>query len=192
MKLVTATALLLVAAFLLGCGDSDDESSSGSDEAFAPQVVTGSEIEAQEEGSPQRALLEWWQSFQFGDADGVLALTSQETIDQLGEKNLAELVSSTGQGLQGIEVLDATENGDTASVRVGLLLFTPAKEGEPPPDEPTASTPDTFAMVNEGGEWLFAETAFLETRLENFKQNQQQEQESGGEPQTTTGETTGP
>jgi hypothetical protein len=44
-------------------------------------------------------------------------------------------------------------------------------------------------MQNEDGEWLFAETAFLEPKLEDFKQAQQQE-ESGGKEQTTTGEET--
>jgi hypothetical protein len=189
-QLVTAAALLLLAVVLLGCGGDDDESEGDGDETFAPNVVTADEIEAQEEGSPERALLEWWQSFQFGDASQVVALTSQETLDEVGEENLEDVVTNTGQGLQGIEVLGATEDGDTASIRVGLLQFTPEKEGEPPPDEPTSSTPDTFAMQNEGGEWLFAETAYLEPRIESFKQAQQQQEEGGEEQTTTTGEET--
>jgi hypothetical protein len=193
--LVAAAAVAI--ALVVAGGGSDDQSSGdangGNQEAFPPQVVRDSEIEAQESGSPERALLEWWQSFQFGDAERVIALTSQETIDELGENDLADLVSNTGQGLQGVEVFDATEDGETASVRVGLLTFTPEKEGEPPPDEPTSSTPDTFAMQNEDGEWLFAETAYLEPKLESFKQAQAQQEEGGGEQnqtQTTTKEQT--
>lgn len=192
-QLVTAAALLLLAVVLLGCGGNDDKTNGDGGETFPPNVITDSEIEAQEEGSPERALLEWWQSYQFGDAQQVLARTSQETIDELGEKNLADLVRNTGQGLQGVEVLDAIEDGNTASVRVGLLQFTPEREGEPPPDEPTASTPDSFAMQNEDGEWLFAEAAFIEPKLESFKKSQRQEEqaqeESGGGEQTTTEET---
>jgi hypothetical protein len=193
-QLLTTAALLLLVVALLGCGGDGGDEGNGSEEAFSPNVVTDEEIEAQEEGSPGRALLEWWQAFQFRDASQVVTLTSQETLDEIGEKNLENLVTNTGQGLQGIEVLGATEQGEeTASVRVGLLQFTPAKEDEPPPDEPTSSTPDTFAMQNEDGEWLFAETAYLEPKLESFKQAQAQREEGGGEQnqtQTTTKEQT--
>jgi hypothetical protein len=196
-RLLVAAAILLPVVLLLGCGGDGGSAGSGAEAPanadFGPNVVTDDEIEAQEDGSPGRALLEWWQSFQFGDAEQVLARTSQETIDELGESDLAELVNNTGQGLQGVEVLAATESGTDSSVRVGLLQFTPEKEGEPPPDQPTASTPDTFTMTNEDGEWLFAETAFLVPRLEGFLQAQAQQEEAGGEqnePQTTTQEQT--
>ena len=70
------------------------------------------------------------------------------------------------RGLQGIEVLSATESGDSAAVRVGLLTFTPEKEGDPPPEAPTAAMPATFAMVNEGDTWLFDDPAYLEPMIE--------------------------
>ena len=74
---------------------------------------------------------------------------------------LAKLVKTRGQGLQGIEVLGASEDGDIASVRAGLLTFQPEKQGEPPPTTPTASRPATFTMRKEDGEWQFSETVFL-------------------------------
>jgi hypothetical protein len=173
-SLLTTGAAILLAAFLAGCGSSSD-SSTGSEQSLPPRVVTDSDIEAQPDGSPQRALLEWWQAFQFGDPVQVLARTSPDTIKELGEKNLSELASNTGPGLQGIEVLDSTETGNTASVRVGLLQFTPAKEGEPPPSEPTSSTPDTFTMEKQGEEWLFADTDFLVPKLQSYQDAQKQQ-----------------
>jgi hypothetical protein len=169
----------------LGCGGSDD-STSATDEALSPQVVTDSDIDAQPSGSPEQALLEWWQAYQFSDADQVVERTSNGTLDDLGEKDLSELVKNTGQGLQGIEVLGSDESGNTASVRVGLLTFQPEKQGEPPPDEPTSSTPDTFEMKKEGGEWKFAATDYLEPKLESFQQAQEQQTTTTSTKETTT------
>jgi hypothetical protein len=185
---MAAAGLILLAIFLFGCGGGD---STGDEPALPPNVITDSDIDAQADGSPERALLEWWQSFQFGDAEQVVARTSKSTLDQLGEHDLSELVKNTGQGLQGIEVLSADEAGNTASVRVGLLQFTPEKEGQPPPDEPTSSTPDTFEMKKEGDEWKFAATEYLEPKLESFQQAQQEQQQTttttSKETTTTTG-----
>lgn len=182
--LAAFAALLLTAIFLLGCGSEDGEDTTteggGGDDAFAPQVVTDEDIDAQEEDSAGRALLEWWQAYQFQDANGVVLLTSPKTIDELGENSLTELVKTRGQGLQGIEVLDATESGDDASVRAGLLTFTPEEEGGPPPDEPTASRPVTFAMVKEDDGWLYAEPAFLEPMIEGLKAAEEAADEGSG------------
>jgi hypothetical protein len=187
---VVAAAAVVIVVLLGAGGSSDDESSSSSNaasqDAFPPQVVRDSEIEAQESGSPQRALLEWWQAFQFGDSRGVIAHTSQATLQAIGEAQLAQLVKERGQGLQGIEVLGATEDGDAASVRAGLLTFQPAKEGAPPPKTPTASRPATFAMTKEGDEWLFRETAFLTPMLEGLQRSRQQQRQQGEKQQTDT------
>jgi hypothetical protein len=192
---VLAVAAVIVVLLVAGGDDSEDNASSGSDngsqEAFPPQVVRDTEIEAQDSGSPERALLEWWQAFQFGDAQGVLARTSQATINALGRRELAELVRTRGQGLQGIEVLGASEDGNRASIRAGLLQFQAEKRGEPPPTTPTASRPTTFAMSKEGDEWLFRETAYLEPMVEGLKRSKQQQREGGqGEGQETETEGT--
>jgi hypothetical protein len=171
--LLTTAAAILLAALLVGCGSGSD--SSTTDQSLPPSVVTDSDVQAQPDGSPGRALLEWWQAFQFGDGAQVVALTSTDTLRELGKQNLSELASSTGQGLQGIEVLGASETGNTASVRVGLLQFTPEKEGGPPPSEPTSSTPDTFEMRKEGDEWRFAQTDYLVPKLESFQQSQKKQ-----------------
>jgi hypothetical protein len=186
--LVAAAAVVI--ALLVAGGGSDDSSSGeangGNQEAFPPHVVRDSEIEAQESGSPERALLEWWQAFQFGDARGVEALTSEATLNAIGDRQLAQLVRTRGQGLQGIEVLGASEDGNGASVRAGLLTFQPEKKGDPTPTTPTASRPTTFAMIKQGDEWLFRETAFLEPILEGLKRSREEQQKQGEKQQTET------
>ena len=155
-RALSAAAVLLLVSLVVACGgddegsDSDNSGNGDAAEIFPPNIVRDSDIEAQEDGSPQRALLEWWQAFQFADAAAVTAATSPETLDEIGESNLAALVEKRGQGLQGIEVLSVTENGNTASVRVGLLTFQPTREGDPPPTTPTASKPATISMTKRG------------------------------------------
>lgn len=179
--LVVVAAVVIIA--LVSGGGSDDggstPSSVASEDSFPPHVVRTSEIEAQDAGSPQRALLEWWQSFQFGDARGVLDRTSETTVSALGRAQLTELVNTRGQGLQGVEVLGATVEGDAASVRVGLLTFQPEKQGEPPPKTPTASKPATFAMRKEGDEWHFSEPSYLRPIIKNLRSRQQRKQQGG-------------
>ena len=43
-------------------GGTTTTSEASSDQPFAPNVVADVDIEVQEEGSPGRALLEWWQA----------------------------------------------------------------------------------------------------------------------------------
>jgi hypothetical protein len=192
---VIAAVAVVIVVLVAGGGDSEDNGSSaaddGSQETFPPHVVRTSEIEAQESGSPERALLEWWQAFQFGDAQGVIARTAPATVNAIGEPQLAQLVRTRGQGLQGVEVLGATEDGDAASVRAGLLQFQPEREGAPPPTTPTASRPITFAMIKEGDEWLFRETSYLEPMAEGLRRSrQEQRQQQQGEGEGTETETT--
>jgi hypothetical protein len=130
---------------------------------FPPTIVLEGDVREQRKGTPGRALLEWWQAFQFRDVKTVLALTSRDTIKAAGRRNLIRLVRLSG--LQGIEILDVSRQGDVALVSVGLLNFS-APQGEPPPREPTGSQPATFTMQQEGGDWVYAETEFLAPKLE--------------------------
>jgi hypothetical protein len=177
--LLTAASVLLLAAFLLGCGSEDDGSDgqNGELENPPPNLISDEEIAEQQEGTPERALLEWWQAFQFQDSAAVIALTTPKVLDDVGENNLEELVQARGQGLQKIEVLGASENGDSASLRAGLLTFQPPAEGKPPPDEPTASTPTTFVLAKEDDEWLFDDDAYLEPLIESLKAAEEQAEE---------------
>jgi hypothetical protein len=133
---------------------------------FPPTIVLDSDIEEHRKMTPGRALLEWWQAFQFRDVRTVKALTSRATLKAIGPRALADAVRRTG--LQGIEVLDATTDGDTALIQTGLLNFS-AQRGEPPPRTPTGSQPATFAMTREAGNWVFDQTDFLSLKVNNLQ-----------------------
>jgi len=169
---------------VVGCGGGGSSTSGG--DQLPPNVVTDSDISAQASGSPSQALLEWWQAYQYSDAQQVVERTAKDTLNEVGEKNLSDLVQAQGGSLQGVEVLGEEVNGNTASIRVGLLQFTPSKPGGEPPSEPTASTPNTFEMQKEGGEWKFASPVYLEPKIESFKQAQRQQTSTS----TTTGKST--
>lgn len=185
-RFVALAALLILTVVLLGCGSDDNGSDSNGDsdtDGFGPQVVSQEDLDAQEEGSPGAGLLEWWQAFQFQDAATVVSLTSENTLDDVGENNLEDLVKTRGQGLQGVEVLGASESGDSASVRAGLLTFQPEEEGGEIPDEPSASRPITFTMENDGDQWLFDTPTYLEPLIEGMKRAEQEAEEGSSDEQ---------
>ena len=128
-----------------------------------PTILKDGDVRTHEEGTPARALLEWWQAFQFHDVTTVKRMTGRTVRDTIGPRNLARLVRLTG--LQGIEVLGEAEYGQTAVVQVGLLNFAPAAPGEPPPSTPTGSQPATFTMTREDGRWVFDQADYLQLKL---------------------------
>jgi hypothetical protein len=136
---------------------------------FPPHIVSDDAIDAEPKGSPSRALLEWWQAYQFGDFPAVEKLTSPETLKAVDPDKLEQLVAL--QALQGIEILNSSESGDTATVNAGLLQFAPEKPGGPIPNKPSSSTPETFAMVKDGDQWLFAATEFLVLKLNSLPED---------------------
>jgi hypothetical protein len=140
---------------------------------FQPQILTDGDVAKEKKGTPGRAFLEWWQAYQWHDIAAVESLTSPETLQAVGADNLAELVRT--QSLQGVELLGVSENGSTATVNAGLLQFEPPRPGAPPPNKPTSSTPDSFLMTNDNGKWLFAQTDYLQLKVDALKQAQQQQ-----------------
>ena len=59
---------------------------------FPPTIVNDDAIEAEPKGSASRALLEWWQAYQFQDFPAVEKLTSPETLRAIGPDKLKQLV----------------------------------------------------------------------------------------------------
>jgi hypothetical protein len=135
-----------------------------------PQFLTDGDVAQEKKGTPARAFLEWWQAYQWHDARAVVSLTSPETLKAIGRDNLTQLVEI--QTLPGVEILDVSESGSTATVNAGQLQFEPPRPGAPQPNKPTSSQPDSFVMTNENGKWLFAQTEFLELKLPSLQPQQ--------------------
>ena len=133
---------------------------------FPPTIVLDGDIREHRRGTPERALLEWWQAFQFHDVSTVKALTSPTTLKAIGPHSLADLVRRTG--LPGIAVLDASTDGDTAIIQAGQLNFQPPERGAPPPREPTGSQPIALKMTKGRRGWMFDDTEFLAPKVSNL------------------------
>ena len=136
---------------------------------FPPQTVLDGDVAAQTKGTPERALLEWWQAFQFHDVRAVKALTSTDTSATIGPHALSELVTRTG--LPGVAILGASTTGDTATVQAGILNFQPPEPDALPPREPTGSQPTTFTMTKEDGRWVFDQTDFLLPKAQSLNKS---------------------
>ena len=134
-------------------------------ETLPPGTVLNGDIAAEEKGTPERAFLEWVQAFQFHDPGAVEALTSKETLDAVGAKNLAEAVLLLGQS--GVEILNTSEDGNRATIQAAVLAFAENKKGVIS-KKPTSSQPDAFEMVREDGEWKFADTDSLQLRIDTL------------------------
>jgi hypothetical protein len=72
--------------------------------------------------------------------------------------------------------MGVSESGSTATVNAGLLQFEPPRPGAPQPNKPTSSQPDSFLMTNENGKWLFAQTDYLQLKVDALEQSQAQQQ----------------
>lgn len=170
-------AAVLSALFATGCGSEDQEgavaqetakSESVVDRALPPNIVRDEAIRDQKPGSPARALLEWWQAFQFGDVEMVVRLTTPEALRSIKRGRLERIVRQVGPGLQGINVVSSRVSDDVGSVRVELLSFAPGKDGKPPA-EPTSTLPSTFLMkqLSQVRGWLFDDASFLHKLAKN-------------------------
>jgi hypothetical protein len=135
---------------------------------FPPQILTDGDVAKEKQGTPGRAFLEWWQAYQWRDAQTVLSLTSPTTLSAVGRDNVTQLVET--QTLPGVRILGVSESGGNATVNAGLLQFEPPHPGAPQPNKPSSSEPNSFLMTEQNGKWLFAQTEFLKLKLPSLQQ----------------------
>ena len=160
--MLTAAALVTV-----GCGESDDQTADqppdqSADSLLPPSVVSEEAIAEQEEGSPERALLEWWQAFQFGDATQVVELTDPEALQGFGSGKLEDLVRGFGSLIGGLRVVDSRVKDEQASVRVVVVNY--------PQDGKLEGAPRTFVLRREDSEapWLVDAVPYFEQLQRTF------------------------
>jgi hypothetical protein len=135
---------------------------------FPPQILTDGDVAKEKKGTPGRAFLEWWQAYQWRDAQTVLSLTSPTTLSAVGRDKVTQLVET--QTLPGVRILGVSESGGNATVNAGLLQFEPPHPGAPQPNKPSSSEPNSFLMTEQNGKWLFAQTEFLKLKLPSLQQ----------------------
>jgi hypothetical protein len=148
-KLWPAFATILIALGVLGlaaCGASSHNSHQGSSLAAAttigappPNLVTQQQIAAYPAGSPPHALLEFWQALQFSDAPGARSLVAPQALAVLTPARFKAMIQTVGDDVPGLRIVNTTQTGADASVRVFLLLYARNRTL-------SASTPQTFSL----------------------------------------------
>ena len=119
------SALLLSAVLWGGCAGDDGPARTARATAEAdkdiarmlPNLVDERDVASTVAGSPERALLEWFQAVQFEDLEAVRSLTDPAALPRAGRRELAAAVAVVGPALGKPTIVTAKTNDDRASVR---------------------------------------------------------------------------
>jgi hypothetical protein len=110
-------------------------------------VILASDINATPPGSPQRAMLSWFQAVQFGDPVEVLALTAPATVAKVGAATITKDVAATTDILARPQLLSTRFQGNVAYLRVLMLSYVVNKS------KPVLEVPATVTLEKIGGSW---------------------------------------
>lgn len=120
-----------------------------------PNLVSQTDISATAAGSPQRALLEWFEAVQFRDLAAVHGLTAPESVTRVALPALDQQIDRVGVALAHPQLVSARANSTTAVIRALLVTYDPqVRKG-------SFSFPWTFRLLRSGGRWLVADVSVL-------------------------------
>jgi len=156
-------AVLATAASLASCGAQEvavedpavTATPASTPDGVPPQVLTAAAIRSTQDGTPERALFQWWQAGQFGDADAVVDLTAPQILESFDESRLRRLVRVGRNSFAGLRHFGTTLDGETARVRIGVVRY----RGSRP--DPGAGSLYTVVMRRTGDAWGFGDSLYL-------------------------------
>jgi hypothetical protein len=122
-----------------------------------PNTVTARDLAAFAVGSPERALLEWFQAVQFEDVGGVRDWTSRRAIRGAERPPLARTVATVGPALGKPKIKKARSGDAIATVKVSIEAYLPGRAA------PRSVHPVSFRLVREDGTWRVASLKYLST-----------------------------
>lgn len=127
----------------------------GEGQSASPNIVTRADLEAKPAGSPERALLSFFQAVQFRDTAEARALVSAEESKRLGSGKIRAAIAAVGGALGKPQFVATNVEGNRASIRVLVLGFEADKT------EPSSSSPILFKLRKEDGGWKLSDLAYL-------------------------------
>jgi hypothetical protein len=134
-----------------GCGDDDDDGPTATD---APRTVAADDIAEFAQGTPERAVLEWWRHVQFRNAEGAHDLYSDDA--EVTPEDLGRQITYAASSFVGVpEVVDVDKDGDLATVYMTLQA----------PESDAAPRPLSANLREEGGEWLLRDDFLMEQQV---------------------------
>jgi hypothetical protein len=166
---LTLPAVLAVLASFAACGGDDSDKPSettgrtttGATSTTASDgdsLITGEDISAAGEDSPAGTLLKWWQSLQFGDAQGARRLYAEDVSPRGLSDAIRRLKSAFVNST--IEVRE-TEAGSSVA-RLLVIISTSSGRG---PSRRIDESPTTFRLVREDDAWKLADNRYLNARI---------------------------
>lgn len=159
-----AYMLALACAFLTlaGCGDDDPRGDTAGTTATGRSLVaptnllTDEDVRALREGSPERALAEWFQAVQFRDVDTARSFVTKSAYRRVGERRFAASVKRVGTSLGRPEIVGSRRLGGGRGYNIRVLI----KAYDGVARRPRFSTPASFVMVDENG-WRLDDLYYL-------------------------------
>jgi hypothetical protein len=160
----TRAAVIVLAAWVLAaCGDSGSGEGAAAwqpnaqlvQAAVGESLVTNVDIERAPAGSPQRALLEWFQAVQFVDIEHARVYVAPSAMPEGLLPRFAAAVRAVGSALGRPRVLRVDNDGGTADVVTRVKAFVPRNT------MPVSSDLESFPMRAVEGRWLLRNLDYL-------------------------------
>jgi hypothetical protein len=145
---VAVAGLVILASLLVvsSCGEDD------------PKVTLSQEdVEAYDEGTPERAALEWWRAIQVSNTELAASYYAEQAVISPGSelpesRDLESQISIAAGAFQGgVEITGVEEDQGEATVFLDLQ----------PPDEEIPPQGRSLNFVDENGEWKLADNSPL-------------------------------
>ena len=171
MKRAFATVSLIGLSLILlgGCG-SGDNGSTNSSVPDLPQgrdvramVLTSEDIGRFPEGSPTRALYDWWRAIQFRDIEGAKSLYASgvkvgDLLRDIG--SLYPPVSASRPS-----VVDSNVTNTTAKLYVIIQTLPLDSSGQVRSGTRAIEVPVVFRLVKQDGSWKLADNGYIDQRV---------------------------
>lgn len=138
----------------LASGVSASCGSTTSEKRASGHVLEDRDIERYSSGSPQRALLLWFQAVQFDDQPAVRSLTTRRELKRVASKTVDFAVSLVGTSIGTPEIVSVRKTGTRAAVR------TLVRKNQPSGHAPV-QTAHTFYLTRVGPGWKVDDVSYL-------------------------------
>jgi hypothetical protein len=145
--------------------------------AVPPNIITDEKLDRTRAGTPQLALLTWWQAVQFRDVPVARQLTNRTSLERTGPTRFRRMVMLVGDGLPGLRILTARIRGDQAAIRA-YLVFAPARTGDA-----AVGAPRTFGLSRAGRTWLVNNLEYLRASAEDVLRRREAASRGAGRSQ---------
>jgi hypothetical protein len=168
--LATVSLIGLPLILLAGCGSGGDDSTDSSVPAL-PQardlramVLTSDDVNRFPEGSPTRALNEWWRAIQFRDIEAAKRLyASGVKVDDL-EHQVASLAPPLSASRPSVVDIDETDKSAKLYVIVQTLPLRATGQVQRGGTR-AVETPVVFRLVKQGDAWKLADNSYIDQRV---------------------------